>query len=979
LRGWLPAKATVADGHDQRRGVNGEFEPFTADDAPDEPNVAPFGTDLSEAELKVYKDAFRTVFAAPPKQRGLSLDGVSYEELQQLYHSGPYARAVLFAVVKKLNAGAFHPDAADLLGDSALVALYKPDGRVRPIGMGTALRRLAGRVMMAVISSDVATVLTTSEVTPEQLLAAGYAADTPCLTPLQLGCGFNGGAEVLFLCTRLALEKKEWAVVSDDKKNGFNAISRESIVAALRRWFPELLPHFRFFYGRQGGLFVSADGGRLAACDKFGNVFTSAEGCTQGDPLGPLYFALGYHQALLESQARSPDVLHLAYLDDTYYLAPPRDAFLACRRGEDVCAGGDLSLYSEAAQALLRRPAHASRDGLCGVHSNRGKQEVYARLSVDLTCLTADRGDELLVELGSGNLRGVVGAPADEKKGYDGGRLLSTKVLGSFLGDRDECARRLCKRVANTLEPLDNVAKLRDFKDCTSAGQVQHCLTRYCANTSLVYFLRTMGVEATREAAVLHDGVVSTAFFKAVGAHLGSAQQQARAELQVRLPVRLGGFGLTRHAPLKEGAAGLAHAATVGSWALCWGPLQSLCPTLFGGANLEADEWRHLPSVAELLNAHSLLRVSYDSVAATYDLFDLNFFDYEKSGVKSCKFHPSGLPARYKLVPVSELHLQSDDNKHVQRLYSQVLHHAAWLDLHFSLHNDAPAREQVRFLAVSQPHAGAFLNAVPKWAHFRVRTTNHRTLVQRRLGLPVRALVHVSASARSKNDKRFDVLGDVAQNDGHSGHQTRHKELAHALREVLKRVYGAQLTYEPKDSARYSDHRPDFVLRLNGVDYVWDVKVFDPLGSSPSKLDVRGATVGFGNTAPDAHKLVLGLRQQGVPGDGNFRPGNGQGYVPAFGGDYARAQDNGYKVVCLLAETFGGFHQGLLGVLYQARDLLEDRLSRDEYDRNSWTTTKWFTYAVQRLSVALHNACATELHDAVDSALAAAHGDTSFA
>ena len=158
-----------------------------------------------------------------------------------------------------------------------------------------------------------------------------------------------------------------------------------------------------------------------------------------------------------------------------------------------------------------------------------------------------------------------------------------------------------------------------------------------------------------------------------------------------------------------------------------------------------------------------------------------------------------------------------------------------------------------------------------------------------------------------------------------------------------------------------------------------DVKVFDPLGSSPSKLDVRGATVGFGNTAPDAHKLVLGLRQQGVPGDGNFRPGNGQGYVPAFGGDYARAQDNGYKVVCLLAETFGGFHQGLLGVLCQARDLLEDRLSRDEYDRNSWTTTKWFTYAVQRLSVALHNACATELHDAVDSALAAAHGDTSFA
>ena len=85
------------------------------------------------------------------------------------------------------------------------------------------------------------------------------------------------------------------------------------------------------------------------------------------------------------------------------------------------------------------------------------------------------------------------------------------------------------------------------------------------------------------------------------------------------------------------------------------------------------------------------------------------------------------------------------------------------------------------------------------------------------------------------------------------------------------------------------------------------------------------------------------------------------------------------QVVCLLAETFGGFHHGLCGVLHQARDLLEDRLSRDEYDRNTWTTTTWFTYAVQRLSVALHNALADELHRAVDGALAAVHGSTSLA
>ena len=36
----------------------------------------------------------------------------------------------------------------------------------------------------------------------------------------------------------------EWAVLSDDKTNGFNCISRRSIMAGLRRWFPDLIPTF---------------------------------------------------------------------------------------------------------------------------------------------------------------------------------------------------------------------------------------------------------------------------------------------------------------------------------------------------------------------------------------------------------------------------------------------------------------------------------------------------------------------------------------------------------------------------------------------------------------------------------------------------------------------------------------------------------------------------------------------------------------
>ena len=54
------------------------------------------------------------------------------------------------------------------------------------------------------------------------------------------------------------------------------------------------------------------------ARDGDGNVFMSAEGCAQGDPLGPFLFAIGYHWTLLEMQVRNPYALILAYLDDTY-------------------------------------------------------------------------------------------------------------------------------------------------------------------------------------------------------------------------------------------------------------------------------------------------------------------------------------------------------------------------------------------------------------------------------------------------------------------------------------------------------------------------------------------------------------------------------------------------------------------------------------------------------------------------------------
>ena len=88
-----------------------------------------------------------------------------------------------------------------------------------------------------------------------------------------------------------------------------------------------------------------------------------------------------------------------------------------------------------------------------------------------------------------------------------------------------------------------------------------------------------------------------------------------------------------------------------------------------------------------------------------------------------------------------------------------------------------------------------------------------RIAVQRRLGLPLTAHAVSGEEGRSKHGHMFDVMGDLAQNDGDEGHQSRHWLVLTTLVAVLKEAYGSQVTYEPSDYRDYSDTRPDLTIR----------------------------------------------------------------------------------------------------------------------------------------------------------------------
>jgi len=301
-----------------------------------------------------------------------------------------------------------------------------------------------------------------------------------------------------------------------------------------------------------------------------------------------------------------------------------------------------------------------------------------------------------------------------------------------------------------------------------------------------------------------------------------------------------------------------------------------------------------------------------------------------------------------------------------QRRYT--IHHSDWLKLGVRL-TGYSRREAVRFVSVGQWWAGSFLNAVPRTREFRVPTWALRIAVQRRLGLPLTAGALASTQS-SRHGKQFDALGDVAQNDGEQGHQTRHFLVLESLADALRRVWGARVQREPSDYRSYSDYRPDLTVS-DGPDFtVIDAKVYDSVGADAGEVSGRGALVGFGNTRPTARERVLGREQRGQPGDRAFNAQTGLGYVSAMKGDYHRAAANGVRLVPALVETFGGVGPELKDLLTCAAERRQNRLTAGEYDETTWAARTWLSFVGQRFSVAVQIAMAGEIARALGLAAA---------
>ena len=238
---------------------------------PDPRNQTP---KASVGEVRATIFSFRSGSAA-------GLDGLSPQHYKDMLGNSVHSDVFLLkltALVNLMLGGSVPDNITDTLYGANLCALKKKDGSLRPIAIGNTVRRLVSKICCRHIRH----------------LTADFE-------PIQLGFGSNKGCEAAVHAVRTFLSHKmDQILLKVDVKNAFNSINRGALLTQVYEKVPEIYPYLRQCYQNSSNLLFQE------------NLIYSAEGCQQGDPLGPAIFSLTIHPIVSNLTSK----LNLWYLDD---------------------------------------------------------------------------------------------------------------------------------------------------------------------------------------------------------------------------------------------------------------------------------------------------------------------------------------------------------------------------------------------------------------------------------------------------------------------------------------------------------------------------------------------------------------------------------------------------------------------------------------------------------------------------------------
>jgi len=128
------------------------------------------------------------------------------------------------------------------------------------------------------------------------------------LNYFQFGVGVSGGAEAILHSVNMVLNLRHGdgslTMLTVDFLNAFNLVDRAVLLREVRLRCPSISLWVEFLYGQAARLYLGD-----------GHIM-SATGVQQGDPLGPLLFALVLHPLIHQIRDSCKLLLHTWYLDD---------------------------------------------------------------------------------------------------------------------------------------------------------------------------------------------------------------------------------------------------------------------------------------------------------------------------------------------------------------------------------------------------------------------------------------------------------------------------------------------------------------------------------------------------------------------------------------------------------------------------------------------------------------------------------------
>jgi hypothetical protein len=354
--------------------------------------------------------------------------------------------STLLRFVNHLIAAKAPEEVAPYMAGASLIALQKSDpGKpldIRPIAVGEIYRRLTGKCVC------VATVEKARE----------------RLQPHQVGVACPAGVERAVHATRSLIkdhwEDDDFAILKVDMRNAFNTVSRQEVVDQCALHLPEIVPWVLYCYKSHPRLW-----------HVLGSLW-SAAGVQQGDPLGPVIFALALHRLVIRLDDVEGPIMNSWYLDDGI-LAGSRKALLEC-----------LGIIEEARE-------------WSGLEINLGKCWVFSRSDVSAFPTAVKKSD-----------------------------VPNLEVLGAPIGDDHFCEEFVANKANEAGTLLNQLPELQD-------SQVSLALLRQCGGfCKLAHLTRCCPSEQVGKPLGAFDDAVMGCLEEVCGVELTPrARQQAQLGL----------------------------------------------------------------------------------------------------------------------------------------------------------------------------------------------------------------------------------------------------------------------------------------------------------------------------------------------------------------------------------------------------------------------------------------------------------------